>query len=107
MSFCDPFFWPGFLHNTGENMRPIFSTVLMTRLVSRCSEANQQQWTTDVMGLDTTTLRRRYFSERPQDNGSYVGVVTSLDVSLFCSPARRPMLPISKYNRQWRLLVNR
>jgi hypothetical protein len=53
-------------------MRSLFSAGLMSSLVAGRSVAEQRLWAEQVMGLDTSTLPRRYFFERPKDNGSYV-----------------------------------
>jgi hypothetical protein len=35
-------------------------------------EADQKLWAEEVLGLDAAALPRRYFWERPKDNGAYV-----------------------------------
>src|ERR1700686_2929169 len=53
-------------------MQSLFSAGLMSSLVAGRSEAEQRLWSEQVLGLDTSTLPRRYFFERPKDNGAYV-----------------------------------
>jgi hypothetical protein len=53
-------------------MRSIFSAGLMSSLVAGRSAAEQRLWSEQVLGLDIAALPRRYFFERPKDNGAYV-----------------------------------
>ena len=53
-------------------MQHLFSNGLARSLVSGRPEADQRLWAEQVMGLDAATLPRRYFLERPKDNGAYV-----------------------------------
>jgi hypothetical protein len=57
-------------HNQGETMHkimPSFHSIIAGR-----TEAEQKIWAKDVLGLDPDTLPRRFFLERPADNGAYV-----------------------------------
>jgi hypothetical protein len=53
-------------------MQPLFFTGLANNFVAGRSEADQRLWAEGVLGLDTAALPRRYFWERPKDNGAYV-----------------------------------
>jgi hypothetical protein len=68
--FLRPEFWR-FSHNTKEktmhHIMPSFHTIVAGR-----SEAEQRLWAEDVLGLDPSSLPRRFFLERPADNGTYV-----------------------------------
>jgi hypothetical protein len=50
-----------------HHIMPSFHTIIAGR-----SEAEQRLWTTDVLGLNAAALPRRFFWERPADNGTYV-----------------------------------
>lgn len=50
-----------------HHIMPSFHTIVAGR-----GEAEQRLWAEDVLGLDPATLPRRFFLERPTDNGNYV-----------------------------------
>ena len=52
-------------------MLSLFSTIPSSFIANR-PEADQKLWAETVLGLDTATLPRRYFFERPKDSGAYV-----------------------------------
>ena len=51
-------------------MEQIFSRFAAS--ISIRPAADQRLWAKDVLGWDTAALPRRYFLERPEDNGAYV-----------------------------------
>ena len=54
-----------------SSMPSVLAGITRNLIAGRC-EADQKLWAGQVFGLDATSMPRRSFFERPQDNGTYV-----------------------------------